>query len=70
MVRGFVVGSLALIALYVGVQRGVAGRVEEGGNWAVAGLRRLMSPDVAGIPQRRGGAGSFPKEAKKGDKDR
>jgi hypothetical protein len=53
--RGFFVGSLALIALYVGLKPGTAGKAEAGGNALVATMRRLLSPDVAGIPQRGGG---------------
>lgn len=55
--RGFVVGSLALIALYVAVSsRRGAQAAQAGGNWLVAGMGRLLSPDVAGIPQRGGNA--------------
>jgi len=50
--RGFVVGSLALVVLYVGLQPGVARTAEAGGNVLVEGMRRLLSGDVAGIPQR------------------
>lgn len=51
--RGFIVGSLLLIGLSVAVQpRGVAA-AEEGGSWVISGLRRLLSPDVAGVPQLR-----------------
>lgn len=49
MLRGFLTGSLALIVLYVGVQAGSAGKAEQASNVLVAGLRRLLSPNVAGI---------------------
>lgn len=52
--RGFLVGSLALIALYALLQRNAAAGVEAGGNALVSGMRRLLSPDVAGVPQRGG----------------
>jgi len=50
---GFLAGSLALIALYVGLQPGAARAAEVGGGVAVEALRRALSPDVAGVPQRR-----------------
>lgn len=53
--RGFAVGSLALIALYVGLQPNAATAAEAGGNALVGMLRRALSADVAGLP-RRGGA--------------
>jgi len=52
--RGFLVGSLVLIGVYVAVQPNAARAAEVGGGWFVSGLRRLLSPDVAGIPQRKG----------------
>ncbi len=55
--RGFVVGSLALIALYVGLQARGIKAVETGGGAVVSGLRRALSPDVAGIPQRKRNGG-------------
>lgn len=55
---GFGVGSLALIALYVGLQPNSAEAATVGGNALVAGLRRMLSADVAGIPQRGGPAAS------------
>jgi hypothetical protein len=54
--RGFLVGTVVLIALYVGVQPRSGKAAAEGSNWVVSGLRRLLSPDVAGVPQRSGGA--------------
>ena len=53
---GFLVGSLALIVLYVAVQPGTAGAAQAGGNVLVAGLRRALSADVAGIPPARAGS--------------
>ena len=55
-VRGFAVGTLALVALYVGLQAGGVRAAEQGSGWLVAGLRRFMSPEVAGIPNRAGPA--------------
>lgn len=52
--RGFVVGSLVLVVLYVVVQPRAAGAAAAGGNVLVEGLRRMLSPQVAGIPQRGG----------------
>ena len=53
--RGFLVGSLALIALQVAVGNPRAARAAEvGSSWSVSAVRRLLSPDVAGIPQRKG----------------
>ena len=54
--RGFLVGTLALVAVYVFVQPNAANVATTGGNAIVQGLRRLLSADVAGIPQRKGGA--------------
>jgi hypothetical protein len=51
--RGFAVGTLALIALYALVQPNAAKAVTAGGNSFSAGLRRLLSPNVAGVPQRK-----------------
>lgn len=47
--RGFAIGTLALIALYVAVQEGTSGKTEAASNALVAGMRRLFSPEVAGI---------------------
>lgn len=52
--RGFIVGSLALIVLYVAGQPNAAKAAASGGKWGLSGLRRALSPDVAGIPQRKG----------------
>jgi hypothetical protein len=77
MWRGIVVGTLALSVLYVISQRGASDRVAEGGGLVVAGMRRLLSPQVAGIGNHSkgttstdrlnpaavvaGGGGGFPK---------
>lgn len=52
--RGFLVGSFALIVLYVAVQPGVAGKAAGGGNVLVTLLRHGLSPQVAGIPNHGG----------------
>ncbi len=52
--RGFLVGSFALIVVYVAVQPGSAAAATAGGNVLVSALRRLLSGDVAGVPQRKG----------------
>lgn len=51
--RGFVIGSLALVVLYALLQPGAADRVGQGSNVLVSGMRRILSGDVAGIPQRK-----------------
>lgn len=53
--RAFALGSLALVVLYVAVQPNTGRAAEAGSNVLVNGLRRLLSADVAGIPQRKGG---------------
>lgn len=58
--RGFAVGTVVLIAVYVGVQPRAGKAAEAGSNWLVSGLRRLLSADVAGVPQRKTGASSAP----------
>lgn len=50
--RWVLAGSLALIVVYAAVQAGTAGKVEQGGGLIVRGLRRAISPAVAGVPQR------------------
>jgi hypothetical protein len=59
-VRGFVIGSLALVVLYVGAQPNSAAAAQTGAGLLVGMLRRLLSPDVAGIPQRAGTATTAP----------
>jgi hypothetical protein len=49
MWRGIAVTTLALSVLYVISQRGASDRVAEGGGLLVAGMRRFLSPQVAGI---------------------
>lgn len=51
--RGFLVGSLGLIVLYVALQPNSASTVEKGSNVLTALLRRGLSADVAGIPARK-----------------
>jgi len=51
--RGFVVGSLALIALYVLVQPGTSAKVSGGLGLTQAIFNRILSPDVAGIPRKK-----------------
>lgn len=51
--RGFVVGSLALIVLYVVVQPGSASKLSTGSNVLSSSFARLLSPDAAGVPQRK-----------------
>lgn len=53
MVRGILAGSLTLIVLYVFVQRGTSDKVAAGGNLLTQGFRRVLSGDVAGVPQRK-----------------
>jgi len=48
-VKGFFVGSLALIAFYALVQPNAASSTQTASNVFVAGLRRALSADVAGI---------------------
>jgi hypothetical protein len=61
VIRGFLAGTLGLAVLYVVLQTGAAGRISEGGNVAVKGMRRLFDPTVAGIGDHT--------VAKKGDKN-
>ena len=55
--RGFLVGTLTLIALGVLVDQGPSSRLSGAAGWAEKATRRLLSPDVAGIPDRRNGKG-------------
>jgi hypothetical protein len=55
-VRGFLVGTMLLVGLEVLVQPQTSSQVSSGGNVLVGLLRRLLSPDVAGIPDRAGTA--------------
>lgn len=49
MLKGFAAGSLVLIVLYVVVQPGASSKTASASNAFVQGMRRLMSPQVAGI---------------------
>lgn len=49
MKGGFLLGSVVLIATWVLVQDGVSGRVDQASNVFVKLLRRVMSPEVAGL---------------------
>jgi hypothetical protein len=51
VLRGFAVGTLALAALYVALQPGVADKLGIGSNALVQLFRRALSPDVAAIRQ-------------------
>lgn len=53
--RGFAVGSLALIVLYAVLQPNAASTATSASNVLVAGMRRLLSPEVAGVPNRAKG---------------
>lgn len=55
--KGFIGGTLALVVLYVAVSPGTADKVTAGTGVLNAMLRRLLSPDVAGMP-RLAGTGS------------
>jgi hypothetical protein len=53
-VKGFIVGSGILIALYVGlVNKNAVTAANTGGGILVGALQKLMSPNVAAIPQRK-----------------
>lgn len=54
--RGFLVGTLALIALEVLTRSGSADKISTGVTWADSALNRLLSPSVAAIPNRHGTA--------------
>lgn len=49
---GFAAGTLALVVLQVALKDGTAAAATAGSNVLVKGLRRLFSPEVAGVPQR------------------
>lgn len=66
MIRGFIVGSLALIAIYVVVQQGNVDRVAAAGGVSLSLLQKLLDPGVAAIPQAGGAsppAGALGKSA-------
>jgi hypothetical protein len=50
--RGFAAGSFALIVLWVVVQPGTADKASTGGNVLVSALKRALSAQVAGVPDR------------------
>lgn len=53
--RGFFLGTLGLVAFGVLVRnRRATEAVGEGRSWFISGLRRALSADVAGVPQRKG----------------
>jgi hypothetical protein len=52
--RGFLAGSLTLVVLYTLLRPNAAGAVQSGSNIALAGFKRLLSGDVAGVPLRKG----------------
>lgn len=69
MWRGLVVGSVALVVLYVVAQNGASGRISQGGGLVAGFIRRMTDPSVAGVPDRSrrtstsGGAASAPPPA-------
>ena len=50
--RGFLWGTVSLSILYVVLQDGAADRLAAGSGVLASGFRRLVSPAVAGIPDR------------------
>jgi hypothetical protein len=50
--RSFIAGSLALIALWVAVQPDTANKIGIANSALIVAVRRLLSPDVAGVPDR------------------
>jgi len=61
MIRGFLAGSLTLVALYVLVQNSTAGKATEASNALVAGFKRLLDPTIAGVGDHSAGtAGAKP----------
>lgn len=55
--RGFLVGTFALVVLSAFVQRGAADNLSKGTSAAADAFRRLTDPNVAGVPLRAGVAG-------------
>ena len=51
--RGFLVGSLLLIAIEVLVQPGAADKASTGLGVTQSLFNRILSPNVAGIPQKK-----------------
>jgi hypothetical protein len=57
-VKGFIGGTLLLIALSVAVTPGTADKVAAGTGLLNGMLRRLLSPTVAGLPRLKSGSAS------------
>ena len=51
--RGFLVGTLFLVVVYTVVQPNAAKAAAAGSNVITEGIRRALSPTVAGIPARK-----------------
>jgi hypothetical protein len=54
--KGFLIGTLALVVLFRVVQPDAAGKLAAGGGVVASSMARLFSPSVAGVPQRHGSA--------------
>jgi len=50
--RGFWLGTVGLVVLYTALRN--SQRLQSSSNVLIGGLRRVLSSDVAGIPQRKG----------------
>lgn len=50
--KGFLLGSLALIAFYALLQKGSADTATAAGKTSLAAFQRALSPSVAGVPNR------------------
>ena len=61
MWRGALAGTLVLIVVYVVVQPGASSKAGEASNAFQTGLKRLFSPQVAGIGNHSGAAETAPK---------
>jgi hypothetical protein len=59
--RGFLVGSLALVVLYVLVQPGTAAKADTASGVVTTALKHLLSGDFAAIPDRSGTQRKFSK---------
>lgn len=55
--RGFLVGTFALVVLSAFVQKGAAGNLSKGTGAAAAAFQRLTDPNIAGVPLRAGVGG-------------
>jgi hypothetical protein len=60
MGRGFLAGTLALIVTYVVVQKGASDKLGSASSAFQQGLKRLFSPQVAGIGNHSGAAETAP----------